>query len=127
MFIAFVFVAICSVLMRGATFEDFTAALNQVEASGRRGAILGDGGKALGPLQINRAYFKDSGTRGDYQRCAEYPFACDVVRNYLRRYAKRELEKRDWKACARIHNGGPRGCMRKSTIGYWKKVKTHLA
>lgn len=125
-FIAIILLGICSVLVKGATFDDFTAALNQVETGGRQGAILGDNGKALGPLQIHREYFDDSGTSGDYQRCAEYPFACDVVRNYLRRYAKKELKKRDWQACARIHNGGPRGHTRKTTIGYWKKVKTHL-
>lgn len=117
---------LCLGFVRGANFADFCAALNQVEASGRRGPILGDNGKSLGPLQIQRAYFIDSRTKGEYKKCAEYPFACDVVRNYLLRYGRQYLEKSDWEACARIHNGGPRGRENKKTDRYWEKVKGHL-
>ena len=27
---------------------------------------------------------------------------------------------------ARIHNGGPNGYRRSSTVGYWNKVRAHL-
>lgn len=55
--------------------ESFWRALHQVETSGRTGAILGDGGKALGPLQIHRVYHADSRVPGDYSRCADLAYS----------------------------------------------------
>jgi hypothetical protein len=40
--------------------DSFWRALHLVETSGRHGPIVGDGGKALGPLQIHRGYHADS-------------------------------------------------------------------
>ncbi|MEL0099922.1 MAG: hypothetical protein VW907_10230, partial [Opitutae bacterium] len=45
-------------------------AIHQVETGGRLGAIKGDNGRALGPLQIHRAYWIDSGVEGKYEDCA---------------------------------------------------------
>ncbi len=103
-------------------------ALHQVETSGRLGPIKGDGGAALGPLQIHRAYHKDSGVPGSYQRCADLDYSVRVVRAYMQRYA---TERRIGRAVtaqdiARIHNGGPNGYKRKSTLGYWAKVRKEL-
>ena len=103
-------------------------ALHQVETSGRLGPIKGDNGAALGPLQIHRAYHQDSGVAGPYERCADLDYAKSVVRAYMRRYA---TERRLGRAVtaqdiARIHNGGPNGWKRKSTLGYWAKVRKEL-
>ena len=110
----------------GATFSEFTAALNQVETGGRAGPIVGDNGKALGPLQIHKSYWQDSGVRGSYNQCADYNYACEVVRCYLWKYCRRDLVTGNWENCARIHNGGPHGYKKQSTKNYWLRVKKHL-
>lgn len=110
----------------GATFDEFATAIHQVETGGRKGAILGDNGKALGPLQIHYSYFVDSGTLGEYKDCANYDFSVRVMRNYLKRYAPKALDNRNWEICARTHNGGPRGVKIAQTKKYWEKVKKHL-
>jgi hypothetical protein len=97
-----------------------------VETSGRLGPILGDNGRALGPLQIHKKYFQDSGVGGQYKEVADLEFAKKVVRGYLNKYAHNALVKSDWETCARVHNGGPDGNKKSATIPYWNKVKKHL-
>jgi len=106
--------------------DNFFNALHQVETGGRMGAIKGDDGKALGPFQIHRAYWQDSGIAGKYEDCASYEYSKRVVRAYLKRYGKEFIEKEDWQSLARIHNGGPQGHKKKATLPYWEKVKKHL-
>ncbi len=101
----------------------FFHALHQVEASGRKGPIKGDNGKALGPLQIHLDYWKDAGVPGQYSDCADLAYSKRVVLAYLKRYAPAALKAGDWEILARIHNGGPRGHRRKATVQYWRKVK----
>lgn len=100
----------------------FFRALHLVETSGRHGPILGDGGKALGPLQIHRNYHRDSGIPGDYSRCADLSYARQVVAAYLKRFAPRAWAKGDVRTLARIHNGGPAGATKAATLAYGNKV-----
>ena len=104
--------------------DRLAAAIHQVETSGRLGPILGDGGAALGPLQIHKAYHADSGVPGPYSRCADYAYSVRVYKAYMARYATARRLGRAPTAqdVARIHNGGPSGWKRKSTLGYWAKV-----
>lgn len=102
--------------------DSFFRALHLVETSGKRGAILGDGGKALGPLQIHRGYHADSGVGGEYSRCADLDYSKRVVSAYLQRYAPAAWAKGDVTTLARIHNGGPRGDTKPATINYAAKV-----
>ena len=102
--------------------EAFWRALHQVETSGRTGAILGDGGKALGPLQIHRVYHADSRVPGDYSRCADLAYSRRVAEAYLRRYAPRAWAAGDVETLARIHNGGPAGARKAATLPYAAKV-----
>lgn len=102
--------------------ESFWRALHLVETGGRRGAILGDGGKALGPLQIHRGYHEDARIGGDYSRCADLDYSKRVVSAYLQRYAPKAWAAGDVETLARIHNGGPRGDRKQATINYGKKV-----
>jgi hypothetical protein len=102
--------------------ESFWRALHLVETGGRRGAILGDGGKALGPLQIHRGYHADARIGGDYSRCADLDYSKRVVSAYLQRYAPKAWAAGDVTALARIHNGGPRGDRKQATIPYAAKV-----
>ena len=101
---------------------NFFAALHTVETGGALGATLGDKGKALGPLQIHRAYHADSRVAGDYARCADLEYSKKVVTAYLKRYAPAAWESGDVATLARIHNGGPRGNIKPATLKYSQKV-----
>jgi hypothetical protein len=102
--------------------SSFFRALNIVETSGRTGAILGDNGKALGPLQIHRGYHADARVGGDYSRCADLDYSRRVVSAYLQRYAPAAWAAGDVTTLARIHNGGPRGATKQATVHYGDKV-----
>jgi hypothetical protein len=100
----------------------FFRALHIVETSGRTGAILGDNGKALGPLQIHQAYHTDARIGGDYSRCSDLDYSKRVVTAYLQRYAPAAWAAGDVVTLARIHNGGPRGASKQATVAYGDKV-----
>ena len=100
----------------------FFRALHIVETSGRTGAILGDQGRALGPLQIHRAYHADSRVAGDYSRVADLDYRKRVVTAYHHRYAPQAWAAGDVVTLARIHNGGPRGASKPATVAYAAKV-----
>jgi len=104
----------------------FFRAIHTVETSGRTGPILGDGGRALGPYQIHRAYWQDANVPGTYAQVANEPYARRVVTAYLTRYAREAVATGDFETLARVHNGGPRGHQRSSTLPYWHRVRRHL-
>jgi hypothetical protein len=101
----------------------FWRALHLVETSGRTGPILGDGGKALGPLQIHRAYHTDSRVAGDYSRVADLAYSKRVATAYLKRHAPAAWKAGDVETLARVHNGGPRGHLKPATKSYGVRVK----
>lgn len=103
--------------------DSFFRALHLVETGGKRGAILGDNGKALGPLQIHRAYHADARIGGDYSRCADLEYSKRVVSAYLQRYATEAWAKGDVETLARVHNGGLRGATKPATYNYAQKVR----
>jgi hypothetical protein len=111
-----------AVTAQAAPPDSFFRALHIVETSGRTGAILGDGGKALGPLQIHKAYHSDARIGGDYSRCAELDYSRRVVTAYLQRYAPAAWAAGDVKTLARVHNGGVRGASKQATVAYGDKV-----
>ena len=114
-------------------------AIRQVESRGDDGAV-GDGGKAIGPYQIWRAYWQDAvefdpSIGGVYEDCFDPVYAEKVVRAYMKRYAPKNATPEQ---IARIHNGGPSIFKKKNstkakdvkawnnTTAYWNKVKRHL-
>ena len=104
-------------------------AIEQVESSGRGvNTPDGDGGKAIGPFQIWKSYWKDaveydkSLASGSYQDCRKPEYARRVVRAYLTRYGRGKTNEE----MARIHNGGPRGHKKHSTLEYWERVKREI-
>jgi hypothetical protein len=101
----------------------FFRALHIAETSGKRGPILGDNGKALGPLQIHRAYHADSRVAGDYSRVADLDYSKRVATAYLKRHAPAAWKAGDVETLARVHNGGPKGHLKQATKGYAAKVK----
>ena len=110
----------------GADWAGFVKAIHSVETGQRTGAILGDGGRALGPLQIHRGCFKDSGVAGRYEDVSSLPVARAVMHGYLSRYAPGALASGDWATCSRIWNGGPKGASKTATLAYWAKVEAKL-
>ena len=112
--------------------EAFFLALHAVETGGRLGAIRGDNMAALGPLQIHRAYWLDSGVKGSYSQCSDLTYSRAVVSAYMRRYApKAWAGGTDLETLAKIHNGGPNamratGKKLANLNAYWHKIQKHL-
>ena len=109
-----------------ADFAAFTRAIHLVETSGRLGPTVGDGGRALGPLQIHRGCWQDSRVGGRYEDVADLAVATAVLRAYLTRYAPRALADENWITCSRVWNGGPRGASKAATVGYARAVVGRL-
>ena len=113
-----------------ADWNGFVRAIHLTESGGKVGAILSDGGRALGPLAIHRAYWTDARQPGSYGDVTNLACATATMRAYLQRYAPAALaageSANQWQEAARIHNGGPNGNRRKSTIVFWKKVEAKL-
>ena len=114
--------ALCATA-HAAPSDSFWRALHIVETSGRTGPIVGDGGKALGPLQIHRGYHQDSRVAGDYSRVADLDYSKRVATAYLKRHAPTAWAAGDVETLARVHNGGPRGHLKPATKGYGVRVK----
>ena len=104
-------------------------AIRQVETGGHANPknAKGDGGRSLGPYQISKAYWKDSGVPGRYQMVRSTFYAERVMIGYWKRYCPRALAKRDWQTLARIHNGGPKGTSNRRTLPYWRRVQAKLS
>lgn len=102
--------------------ESFWRALHHVETSGRLGPIKGDNGAALGPLQIHRVYWQDSGVPGTYSQCADLAYSRRVATAYFKRYARAAWDRGDVVTLARIHNGGSNGHKKRATLAYARKV-----
>lgn len=111
------------------TLDEIFSALRQVETGGSKSGgrrSVGDGGKAIGPLQIHRAYWQDSGVPGRFEDCREFPYARKVALAYWRRYCPKALEALDAETLARVHNGGPKGDRKENTKVFWRKVEREL-
>jgi hypothetical protein len=100
-------------------------AIAKVESHNDSGA-KGDGGQASGVYQIHRAYWADGtkflGVDWDYTQAADPVKARAVVRAYLLHYGPgcTLLEM------ARIHNGGPNGHHKPSTLEYARRIERVL-
>ena len=103
--------------------DSFWRALHVVETSGRHGPIVGDGGRALGPLQIHRVFHADSRVAGPYERVADLDYSKRVATAYFKRWAPDAFAKGDVETLARVFNGGPRGHLKPATKAYAAKVK----
>ena len=127
---------ILSVLFCGSMFAaqldaKFVRALHMVESGGRVGKIMGDNGRALGPMQIHKEYWKDAvafdkSIGGSYSDCADLNYSIKIVNAYLNRYAKTAIANKDYKTLSRIHNGGLSGDKKSSTLEYWNKVNKFI-
>lgn len=104
--------------------DKLLAAIRHVESAGDDQAV-GDNGKALGPYQIWEPYWKDACEYGkadwtyNKTNVCDEPKARQIVIWYWCRYAPK---KPTAEILSRIHNGGPKGHLKKATIKYWKRV-----
>lgn len=102
------------------------AALIAVESAGDPRAV-GDGGRAIGCLQIHAGVIQDVnrryGTQYDHAAARHPRHAANICRLYLAMYAPPGA---DTETLARIWNGGPRGHLKPATLRYWNKVQEHL-
>lgn len=115
------------------SFEDFVAAIHQVETTGRTGRIYGDGRRSLGPLQISLAAWRDAvkfdkSIGGTYADCKNLAYSTKIMRAYLQRHDAVAFEIGDWETCARLWNSGPNWFNKvRLTHKYWAAVRGHLA
>lgn len=107
------------------TISNLISALIIVESSGNDMAI-GDGGRAIGALQIHRAVVLDvnriTGSHYKHSEMTNRVAARAVCEAYLKAYGKGATPEQ----LARRWNGGPTGDRKTSTEAYWAKVKKHL-
>jgi delta 1-pyrroline-5-carboxylate dehydrogenase len=124
------------------TWRETLDAIRVVETGGcKNGGIgaKGDGGRAAGPYQIHRVYHTDAAERDksltSYGSClTSKTYSERVVRAYMNRYSREALRRleagkgtlADVERVSRIHNGGPQGYRKKTTLGYWAKVKKEV-
>ena len=110
-------------------FDNILDAVQKVETGGSKDPAnaVGDGGKAIGPLQIHYSYWKDAvdfdpSIGGKYSDCKNEAYARKIVIAYWTRYAP------NWsfETLSRVHNGGPKGWKKPSTLDYWRKVRENL-
>ena len=129
---------LCSSAVAQYNAADTLNAIRRVEPGGQPNQGIGargDNGNAIGPFQIWKIYHTDAAERDksltDYKRCSgSLDYSQRVVRAYMRRYAGASWKRlegnlgtiQDVERVARIHNGGPRGCRKTATLGYWRKV-----
>lgn len=85
-------------------------------------AAVGDHGRALGVYQIHRSYWVEGtellGVAWDYRDARDPQKARQVVRAYLSYYGR----GKSLLDMARIHNGGPQGHRKTSTLAYARKI-----
>jgi hypothetical protein len=119
------------VLAQGTSGSDLVASGGQVEIlldvlasveSGNNPSAVGDHGHALGLYQIHRAYWEESTQRLGVDWPFSQAFDPDKARCVVRAYLLHHGCGRTLLDVARIHNGGPNGYRRRSTLGYARRV-----
>lgn len=98
------------------------AIFTQESSCGKR--LIGDDGKAVGPLQIHKVMVDEVNRIVGYDRYGysdrlSYDKSVEMFNIYQSYYNPH----RDIEIAARIWNGGPRGMKKHTTKKYYKKVK----
>lgn len=109
--------------------DQFFYALATVESNHNDEAV-GDGGASIGRYQIQKPYWIDatelSRIGGEYKDVKKKEYAEKCMIAYWKRYVPEAWEEKNWEVLAKVHNGGPKGHLKKATQAYWEKVKKHL-
>ena len=112
-------------------FPKFLNAIHKVESDGQITGdqpIMGDRGKARGPLQIHREYWEDvkNLVGGKYEDVDNLDYASNVVAKYMLKYAKNAIKNGQFDIAAKRHNGGPNGDKKSATYEYARKVMSKM-
>jgi hypothetical protein len=115
------------------TIEDLLDAIEWVESKGATNAV-GDNGRAVGAYQIHPCYVEDigwgwsGGERLSDDDRYDRDKSREMVKRYLSHYATyRRLNRYPTlEDMARIHNGGPDGWEKESTLPYWERIQKVL-
>lgn len=75
---------------------------------------------------LNRIYTHIYPKRCKYDKYASQCMMFDYWRFYAYDYARKTKKPITYEVLARIHNGGPDGMFKATTIPYWHKVKKEL-
>jgi len=110
--------------------REFFEAIRFVESTDGRYLGDQDGGRSHGPYQISQAYLHDAnehlGTNYTLRQVIDDDeVAVAVMCGYWNRYLPKDREV-TYELLARIHNGGPKGYEKESTVSYWEKVKARM-
>lgn len=97
-------------------------AIRQVESGNRPHPPDGDGGRSIGPYQIQRGYWTDAQVPWAYQAVRGEREGRLTVLGYWRRRAPAALAAGDLETLARLHNGGPAWAAKPATVAYWRRV-----
>ena len=104
--------------------QNLLDAICQVESNCNSDAV-GDNGNAIGPYQIWYVYWQDAIEHrpeigGSYHNCVNKEYSEKIVSAYWDRYATKKRLGRvvTNQDRARIHNGGPNGYKKFSTLKY---------
>ena len=111
--------------------EQILTAIRFVESGDRENVPDGDDGLAIGPYQIHEVYWRDAiaaepSLGGRYQDCRRRSYAERVVAAYMTKWCAEAWRRGDGEVIARVHNGGPGGADKASTLGYWQRVRAKL-
>ena len=135
--ITMLLIVLAGINLQAVTVSDkLLDAIADVESLGQpnRDTCIGDNGNAVGRFQIWKIYVDD------VNRFSEVKFTYDcrknadksrqIVKAYLIHYGKRYErltgKKANDEVLARIHNGGPNGYKKESTIKYWNRVQRKM-
>jgi hypothetical protein len=110
--------------------DSFFEAVRFVESTDGRYFGDQDGGRSHGPYQISLAYLQDAneylGTNYTLRQVIDdESVAREVMVGYWNRYLPKDREV-TYEILARIHNGGPKGYEKESTVPYWEKVEAKM-
>jgi len=121
---------LCLCIPVNSQLERTLDAICAVESSNGRDRRDGDGGRAIGPYQIHRAYWVDGtlflGVRWPYSDARDPIKARQVVRAYVQHYQRAGSYPATPETWARLHNGGPSGPDKATSRGYWAKIKAQM-
>ena len=110
----------------GDRYARLLPAIEHVESSGNPSAI-GDGGKAVGLLQIHPVMVRDCNRiAGESRWVMSDRLDPDKSRAMFRTYSEHYSRGKSDEVVARNWNGGPSGHRKAATAGYWAKVRTHM-
>jgi len=113
-----------------APVREILDAIRKQETGGEKdpNAAVGDNGKSIGAYQIQYAYWLDAVQKNPslrkrgYNAVTDPEYAEEIIIAYMTRYAP------DWnpETILRIHNAGPKGHKKKSSVKYWREARQYL-